>query len=46
MTLDEGFASQSGIAAAVKQELDADIAGVGYEIVCRSPTLFPDASQP
>ena len=27
MTLDEVFASQSGIAAAVKQELDADMAG-------------------
>jgi regulator of protease activity HflC (stomatin/prohibitin superfamily) len=34
MTLDEVFASQSGIAAAVKQELDADMAGFGYEIVC------------
>src|SRR6201982_583466 len=33
MTLDEQFASQSGIAAAVKQELDADMAGLGYEIV-------------
>jgi regulator of protease activity HflC (stomatin/prohibitin superfamily) len=33
MTLDEVFASQSGIAAAVKQELDADMAGFGYEIV-------------
>src|SRR5258708_32516902 len=29
MTLDEVFASQSGIAAAVKQELDADMAGGG-----------------
>ena len=28
MTLDEVFASQSGIAAAVKQELDADMAAV------------------
>src|SRR6201987_6567957 len=27
MTLDEVFASQSGIAAAVKQEIDADMAG-------------------
>jgi len=33
MTLDEVFASQSSIAAAVKQELDADMAGFGYEIV-------------
>jgi regulator of protease activity HflC (stomatin/prohibitin superfamily) len=33
MTLDEVFASQSGIAAAVKQELDADMEGFGYEIV-------------
>src|SRR5271170_7926494 len=33
MTLDEVFASQSGIAAAVKQELDADMATFGYEIV-------------
>ena len=33
MMLDEVFASQSGIAAAVKQELDADMAGFGYEIV-------------
>ena len=33
MTLDEVFASQSGIAAAVKQELDADMAGFGYEPV-------------
>src|ERR1700683_5262974 len=33
MTRDEVFASQSGIAAAVKQELDADMAGFGYEIV-------------
>src|ERR1700675_495960 len=32
-TLDEAFASQSGIAAAVKLELDADMAGFGYEIV-------------
>jgi regulator of protease activity HflC (stomatin/prohibitin superfamily) len=29
MTLDEVFASQSGIAAAVKQELDVDMAGFG-----------------
>lgn len=33
MTLDEVFASQSSIAAAVKQELDADMATFGYEIV-------------
>ena len=33
MTLDEVFASQSGIAAAVKQELDADMATFGFEIV-------------
>jgi regulator of protease activity HflC (stomatin/prohibitin superfamily) len=33
MTLDEVFASQSSIAAAVKHELDADMTGFGYEIV-------------
>ena len=33
MTLDEVFASQSSIASAVKAELDADMAGFGYEIV-------------
>lgn len=33
LTLDEVFASQSGIAAAVKQELDADMSDFGYEIV-------------
>jgi regulator of protease activity HflC (stomatin/prohibitin superfamily) len=33
MTLDEVFASQAGIALAVKQELDVDMAGFGYEIV-------------
>jgi regulator of protease activity HflC (stomatin/prohibitin superfamily) len=33
MTLDEVFASQAGIALAVKQELDADMATFGYEIV-------------
>jgi regulator of protease activity HflC (stomatin/prohibitin superfamily) len=33
MTLDEVFASQSSIASAVKQELDADMATFGYEIV-------------
>src|SRR3569623_355557 len=33
MTLDEVFASQLSIAAAVKQELDSDMAAFGYEIV-------------
>ena len=33
MTLDEVFASQASIAAAVKEELDADMAAFGYEIV-------------
>lgn len=33
MTLDEVFASQSSIAAAVKQELDVDMAAFGFEIV-------------
>ncbi len=33
MTLDEVFASQSSIAAAVKKELDVDMAAFGYEIV-------------
>src|SRR5580698_10276730 len=33
MSLDEVFASQSSIAAAVKHELDTDMAGFGYEIV-------------
>ncbi|MDE2620387.1 MAG: SPFH domain-containing protein, partial [Sphingomonadales bacterium] len=33
MTLDEVFASQSSIAAAVKMELDTDMAAFGYEIV-------------
>jgi regulator of protease activity HflC (stomatin/prohibitin superfamily) len=33
MTLDEVFASQSSIAAAVKLELDADMSTFGYEIV-------------
>ncbi len=33
MTLDEVFASQAGIALQVKQELDVDMAGFGYEIV-------------
>jgi regulator of protease activity HflC (stomatin/prohibitin superfamily) len=44
MTLDKVFASQSGIAAAVKQELDADMAGFGYEIVNVLVTdIVPDA---
>src|SRR4249919_2366708 len=33
MTLDEVFASQSSIAAAVKRELDVDMSDFGYEIV-------------
>jgi regulator of protease activity HflC (stomatin/prohibitin superfamily) len=33
MTLDEVFATQAGIAAAVKKELDVDMAAFGYEIV-------------
>jgi regulator of protease activity HflC (stomatin/prohibitin superfamily) len=33
MALDEVFASQSSIAAAVRKELDADMTGFGYEIV-------------
>ena len=46
MTLDEVFASQSGIAAAVKQELDADMAGFGYEIVNVLVTdIVPDAKE-
>ncbi|MDR3439841.1 MAG: SPFH domain-containing protein [Telmatospirillum sp.] len=44
MTLDEVFASQSGIAAAVKKELDSDMAGFGYEIVNVLVTdIIPDA---
>jgi len=44
MTLDEVFASQSSIAAAVKKELDADMAGFGYEIVNVLVTdIIPDA---
>ena len=44
MTLDEVFASQSSIAAAVKQELDADMAAFGYEIVNVLVTdIIPDA---
>jgi len=44
MTLDEVFASQSSIAAAVKKELDVDMAGFGYEIVNVLVTdIVPDA---
>jgi regulator of protease activity HflC (stomatin/prohibitin superfamily) len=44
MTLDEVFASQSSIAAAVKQELDADMSTFGYEIVNVLVTdIVPDA---
>ena len=44
MTLDEVFASQSSIAAAVKQELDADMATFGFEIVNVLVTdIMPDA---
>lgn len=44
MTLDEVFANQSSIAAAVKQELDADMAMFGYEIVNVLVTdIVPDA---
>src|SRR6201992_3567567 len=44
MTLDEVFASQSGIAAAVKRELDVDMADFGYEIVNVLVTdIIPDA---
>lgn len=44
MTLDEVFASQSGIAAAVKKELDSDMAEFGYEIVNVLVTdIIPDA---
>lgn len=44
MTLDEVFATQSGIAAAVKQELDSDMSGFGYEIVNVLVTdIVPDA---
>jgi regulator of protease activity HflC (stomatin/prohibitin superfamily) len=44
MTLDEVFASQSGIATAVKQELDADMATFGFEIVNVLVTdIVPDA---
>jgi len=44
MTLDEVFASQSSIAAAVKQELDVDMSAFGYEIVNVLVTdIVPDA---
>lgn len=44
MTLDEVFASQSSIAAAVKEELDSDMAAFGYEIVNVLVTdIVPDA---
>lgn len=44
MTLDEVFASQSSIAAAVKKELDADMFAFGYEIVNVLVTdIVPDA---
>ena len=44
MTLDEVFASQSSIAAAVKKELDADMAAFGYEIVNVLVTdIIPDS---
>jgi len=44
MTLDEVFASQSSIAAAVKLELDADMSEFGYEIVNVLVTdIVPDA---
>lgn len=44
MTLDEVFASQSSIAAAVKHELDVDMAAFGYEIVNVLVTdIIPDA---
>jgi regulator of protease activity HflC (stomatin/prohibitin superfamily) len=44
MTLDEVFASQSSIAAAVKHELDVDMTGFGYEIVNVLVTdIIPDS---
>jgi regulator of protease activity HflC (stomatin/prohibitin superfamily) len=44
MTLDEVFASQSSIAAAVKKELDSDMTAFGYEIVNVLVTdIVPDA---
>jgi regulator of protease activity HflC (stomatin/prohibitin superfamily) len=45
MTLDDVFASQSSIAAAVKKELDADMTGFGFEIVNVLVTdIVPDAN--
>jgi regulator of protease activity HflC (stomatin/prohibitin superfamily) len=44
MTLDDVFASQSSIAAAVKKELDVDMSTFGYEIVNVLVTdIVPDA---
>jgi regulator of protease activity HflC (stomatin/prohibitin superfamily) len=44
MTLDAVFASQSSIAAAVKRELDVDMAAFGYEIVNVLVTdIIPDS---
>ena len=44
MTLDDVFASQASIAAAVKKELDSDMEGFGYEIVNVLVTdIVPDA---
>jgi len=44
MTLDEVFASQSGIALAVKKELDVDMSEFGYEIVNVLVTdIIPDS---
>ena len=44
MMLDDVFASQSSIAAAVKHELDVDMAGFGFEIVNVLVTdIIPDA---
>src|SRR5438876_8509213 len=44
MTLDEVFATQSSIAAAVKKELDEDMSAFGYEIVNVLVTdIVPDA---
>ena len=44
MTLDDVFANQSSIAAAVKKELDTDMTGFGYEIVNVLVTdIVPDA---
>jgi regulator of protease activity HflC (stomatin/prohibitin superfamily) len=44
MMLDDVFASQSGIASAVKKELDADMSEFGYEIVNVLVTdIVPDA---